>query len=102
MAEKLWACPEHVRQHALQEALKSLPVCWWDAVPGLGRATVQIVHTGQIHVLSVPAYGNMPCLYHAEQIVQQCDILHLYPEDPKVQRSTTHHAKMLRHIPKYK
>lgn len=80
MAEELWACAEHVRQHALQEALKALPVCWWDAIPGLGCATVQVIHTGQVHVLSVPAHRNMLCCIMQSTRVQQSAVLHLYHE----------------------
>jgi len=59
VTEELRACAEHVWQHALQEALKTLPVRRRNAVPCLGRPIVQVVHTGQVHVLSVPAQQGM-------------------------------------------
>ena len=55
MPEELRAGAEHVWQQALQQSLKAFPVGGWDAVPCLGSATVQVVHAGKVHVLSVPA-----------------------------------------------
>lgn len=59
VSEKLGACAKHIWQHALQEALKALPVRRRNAVPCLGRPIVQVIHTGQVHVLSVPAQQGM-------------------------------------------
>lgn len=59
VAEELGACPEQVWHDALAQGLKAGSVLRWDAVPVLGGPVVQVVHTVQVHVLSVPARGRM-------------------------------------------